>query len=295
MKKLLVLAGPTASGKTTTAIRWSQSLGKIPIINADSRQFYQEMSIGTAKPSQEELATAPHYLFDHKSIHTPYDVGDYEREALSLLERLFKTHDQAILVGGSGLYIRALCEGLDEFPEVTVEAKQRVAGIFEKEGLPGLQAQLAQLDPETYGKIDLQNPRRLFRALDVCYIEGLPYSSYLKRPKKERPFVPVYYCLEWERATLCDRINQRVDLMLKAGLEAEAKGLYPHRALRSLQTVGYREFFSYFSDSNITLSETVEMIKQNTRRYAKRQITWFKQLPDCVYFHPDEWEEILGK
>ena len=295
MKKLLVLAGPTASGKTTTAIRWSQSLGDVPIINADSRQFYQEMSIGTAKPSPKELASAPHYLFDHKSIHTPYDVGDYEREAVSLLNTLFETHDQAILVGGSGLYIRALCEGLDEFPEVTEVAKQKVADIFEKEGLDGLQAALAKLDPETYHKIDLQNPRRLFRALEVCHIEGLPYSSYLKKSKKERPFVPVYHCLKWERATLYERINQRVDLMLEAGLEAEAKGLFSYRELRSLQTVGYREFFSYFSDSNITLSETVELIKQNTRRYAKRQITWFKQLPDCVYFHPDEWEEILGK
>ena len=295
MKKLLVLAGPTASGKTTTAIRWSQSLGGIPIINADSRQFYQEMSIGTAKPSPEELAAAPHYLFNHKSIHTPYDVGDYEREALSLLSTLFETHDRIILVGGSGLYIRALCEGLDEFPEVTVEAKQKVADIFEKEGLHGLQAGLAQLDPETYNKIDLQNPRRLFRALEVCHIEGLPYSSYLNKSKKERPFLPIYHCLEWERATLYDRINQRVDLMLEAGLEEEAKRLFPYRELRSLQTVGYRAFFSYFSDTDITLSETVELIKQNTRRYAKRQITWFKQLPDCIYFHPDEWEEVLGK
>jgi len=295
MKKLLVLAGPTASGKTRTAIRWSQTLGGAPIVNADSRQFYQEMSIGTAKPTAEELAAAPHYLFDDRSIHTPFDVGDYEREALALLAKLFKTHDQIILTGGSGLYIRALCEGLDEFPEVTEVAKQKVANIFEKEGLLGLQAILAKLDPETYHKIDLQNPRRLVRALEVCYIEGLPYSSYLKKPKKERPFVPVYYCLEWDRAELYDRINRRVDLMQKAGLEAEAEALFPHRTLRSLQTVGYREFFNYFLDEQITLPETIEMIKQNTRRYAKRQITWFKQLSNCVYFHPDEWEEVLSR
>ncbi len=289
-KKLLVLAGPTASGKTKTAIRWSQALGDAPIVNADSRQFYQEMSIGTAKPTPEELAQAPHYLFDDRSIHSPFDVGDYEREALALLSQLFEKHDQVILTGGSGLYIRALCEGLDEFPEVTKSAKEKVADIFEKEGLLGLQAALAQLDPETYNKIDLQNPRRLVRALEVCYIEGQPYSAYLKKPKKERPFLHVYYCLEWERPTLYDRINRRVDLMIEAGLEAEAKRLYPQRDLRALQTVGYREFFSYFSDENITLNETIEMIKQNTRRYAKRQITWFKNLPDCVYFHPEDWE-----
>jgi len=293
MKKLLVLAGPTASGKTNTAIRWSQALGNIPIVNADSRQFYQEMSIGTAKPTPVELAAASHFLFDHISIHTPYDVGDYEREALALLTQLFETHDQVILVGGSGLYIRALCEGLDEFPEVTEKAKQKVTDILDQEGLPGLQAVLAKLDPETYQKIDLQNPRRLVRALEVCYTENLPYSRYLKKSKKERPFVPVYYCLEWERSTLYDRINLRVDLMLEAGLEAEAKSLFEHRDLRALQTVGYREFFNYFSDEKISLPETVEMIKQNTRRYAKRQITWFKQLPNCVYFHPDDWEKTL--
>lgn len=293
MKKLLVLAGPTASGKTGTAIRWSQALGNIPILNADSRQFYQEMSIGTAKPTPAELAAAPHYLFDDRSVHTPFDVGDYEREALALLEQLFSKHDQVILTGGSGLYIRALCEGLDEFPEVTEAARQKVSDIFEKEGLPGLQAVLAQLDPETYNKIDLQNPRRLVRALEVCYIEGHPYSSYLKKSKKNRPFVPVYYCLEWERAKLYERINLRVDLMIEAGLEAEAKKLFPYRKLRALQTVGYREFFEYFSNKEITLPQTIEMIKQNTRRYAKRQITWFKNLPECVYFHPENWEAVL--
>ena len=295
MKKLLVLAGPTASGKTKTAIRWSKALGNIPILNADSRQFYQEMSIGTAKPTPEELAAAPHYLFDDRSIHTPFDVGDYEKEALALLDQLFKKHDQVILTGGSGLYIRALCEGLDEFPDVTEAAKQKVADIFEKEGLPGLQGALAQLDPETYNKVDLQNPRRLVRALEVCYIEGKPYSSYLKKSKKDRPFVPVYHCLQWDRAELYERINLRVDLMLEAGLEAEAKRLFPHRALRALYTVGYREFFTYFSNEEVTFPETVELIKQNTRRYAKRQITWFKTLPDCVYFHPDDWEERVER
>jgi len=251
------------------------------------------MAIGTAKPTPEELSAAPHYLFDDRSIHTPFDVGDYEKEALALLAQLFKKHDQIILTGGSGLYIRALCEGLDEFPDVTEDAKQKVADIFKKEGLLGLQAVLAQLDPETYNKIDLQNPRRLVRALEVCYIEGQPYSSYLKKPKKERPFTPVYYCLEWDRAQLYERINLRVDLMLKAGLESEAKSLFPYRELRALHTVGYREFFTYFSDEEVTLQETVEMIKQNTRRYAKRQITWFKTLPECVYFHPNDWEKVL--
>ena len=295
MKKLLVLAGPTASGKTKTAIRWSQALGNIPIVNADSRQFYQEMSIGTAKPTPEELAAAPHYMFDDRSIHTSFDVGDYEKEALALLDQLFKKHEQVILTGGSGLYIRALCEGLDEFPDVTDEARQKVSDIFKKEGLPGLQAVLAQLDSETYNKIDLQNPRRLVRALEVCYIEGLPYSSYLKKSKKERSFIPVYHCLEWDRTQLYERINLRVDLMLEAGLETEAKRLFPHQALRALHTVGYREFFNYFSNEEITLSETVELIKQNTRRYAKRQITWFKTFPECVYFHPKEWEQRLLK
>jgi len=295
MKKLLVLAGPTASGKTKTAIRWSQALGNIPIVNADSRQFYQEMSIGTAKPTPEELAAAPHYMFDDRSIHTSFDVGDYEKEALALLDQLFKKHEQIILTGGSGLYIRALCEGLDEFPDVTDEARQKVSDIFKKEGLPGLQAVLAQLDSETYNKIDLQNPRRLVRALEVCYIEGLPYSSYLKKSKKERSFIPVYHCLEWDRTQLYERINLRVDLMLEAGLETEAKRLFPHQALRALHTVGYREFFNYFSNEEITLSETVELIKQNTRRYAKRQITWFKTFPKCVYFHPKEWKQRLLK
>lgn len=289
------MAGPTASGKTSTAIRLSQQWNNAPIINADSRQFYKEMTIGTAKPSDEEMAMAPHYLFNDRSIHQPLTVGQYETEVLELLNILFQKHDVIILTGGSGLYIRAVCEGLDEFPEVTAKARELVADIYEKIGLKGLQEKLAELDPEYFSRVDQQNSRRLVRALEVCISSTQPYTHFLTQPKKKRDFTTINFCLKWERPLLYQRINQRVDKMMAEGLLEEVKTLLPFRELRPLRTVGYRELFDFFDKKYDTLEEAVGQIKQNTRRYAKRQITWFKNLPDCFYFHPEAYKEAVNK
>jgi len=294
-KYLIILAGPTASGKTRTAIRLSQHWNDAPILNADSRQFYQEMTIGTAKPTPEEIAAAPHYLFDDRSIQEPLTVGRYEAEVLELLDNLFQKQDVVILTGGSGLYIRAVCEGLDEFPEVTEVARKEVAAIDKKNGLKGLQEELLKLDPDYFSQVDQQNPRRLIRALEVCFTSGKPYTYFLTKPKKERPFTTINLCLKWDRPLLYQRINQRVDQMMKDGLLEEARTLYPFRELRSLQTVGYKELFAFFNKEYDALEEVTSQIKQNTRRYAKRQITWFKNLPDCFYFHPDDYKKAIAK
>lgn len=287
-KHLLILAGPTASGKTSTAIRLSRTFDA-PILNCDSRQFYREMTIGTAKPTAEELAAAPHHFVNNLSIHDTYHVGDYEQEALALLHNLFQERDMAILTGGSGLFIRAVCEGLDAFPKISETAKDEVAGIFTQKGIAGLQDALKALDPDYFNHVDLDNHRRLIRALEVCMTTGQPYSFFLNQPKPARPFKPIYCCLTWERGQLYDRINRRVDIMVKNGLFEEAQSLYPHRHLRPLQTVGYQEIFDYMDGKDISKAETIEKIKRNSRRYAKRQMTWFRNSKaEWFWFHPEE-------
>lgn len=274
-KKLIVIGGPTASGKTTLSIELAQYFN-CPILSADSRQFYREMSIGTAKPTPAELEQVQHYFINSRSIHDDYSVGDYEREALALTMELFKTHDYLILVGGSGLFIDALTIGLNEFPPISDATKAHFKSIYQKEGLAKLQALLKEVDPDYYELVDLENPVRILRALEVCKASGNTFSSFRSKTLPPRPFQCIPFALDWERSVLYDRINKRVDQMIQLGLLEEAKSLYPHRALNALQTVGYKELFEYM-DNQLTLDEAIDLIKRNSRRYAKRQMTWFKR------------------
>lgn len=291
LKHLIVIGGPTASGKTALAIRLAQHFGT-EILSADSRQFYREMNVGTAKPTAEELAAAPHHFINSLSINELYTVGDFERDALALLSNIFETRNVAIVVGGSGLFIRALCEGLDEFPAISEEVKLNLQADFQANGLPFLQAELQEFDPETASKIDLHNPARLLRALAVCRASGLPYSSFLKKEKAERPFQPHFLLTDWPRAELYQRIEKRVDSMIADGLENEARQLIPFQNLTALQTVGYSEFFQYF-DEKISLPDCIYLIKQHSRNYAKRQLTWFRKEQQWQSFHPENWPTIL--
>ena len=274
-KKLIVIGGPTASGKTTLSIELAQYFN-CPILSADSRQFYREMSIGTAKPTPAELEQVQHYFINSRSIHDDYSVGDYERDALALTMELFKTHDYLILVGGSGLFIDALTIGLNEFPPISDATKAHFKSIYQKEGLAKLQALLKEVDPDYYELVDLENPVRILRALEVCKASGNTFSSFRSKTLPPRPFQCIPFALDWERSVLYDRINKRVDQMIQLGLLEEAKSLYPHRALNALQTVGYKELFEYM-DNQLTLDEAIDLIKRNSRRYAKRQMTWFKR------------------
>lgn len=281
-KKLLVIGGATATGKTALAIRLARHFGT-EILSADSRQLYREMSIGTAKPTEEELAAAPHHFIHHISIEEPYSVGDYEREALALLEKLFQEHEVVILCGGSGLYIKAVCEGLDVFPEVPPEVRQEVESWYAAEGIGPLQEELRKVDPEYYEEVDRQNPHRLIRALALHRASGKRMSELRQGQAKARFYQPHYFQLTMEREELYERINRRVDRMLEAGLVEEARALYPRKHLPALQTVGYQELFDYF-DGKHDLEEAVRLIKRNSRRYAKRQLTWFRR--------DGFWEEI---
>lgn len=289
---LIVIGGPTAAGKTSTAIRIANHFG-IEIISADSRQFFQEMSIGTAKPSTTELAQAPHHFINNLSIQDSYSVGAYEKEVLEKLEELLEGYEAAILVGGSGLYIRAVCEGLDEFPDVPESIKEELVRQFEEEGLAPLQASLETLDPQYYAEVDIANPHRLIRALSVIKASGEPFSKFRNQAPKERPFEIIKIVLEMDRVALYDRINQRVDQMLEDGLLEEAKSLHPFRHLNALQTVGYEELFNYF-EGKTSLEEAIELIKRNSRRYAKRQMTWFRKKEDWQRFSPTDVEGILS-
>ncbi|NJC24950.1 tRNA (adenosine(37)-N6)-dimethylallyltransferase MiaA [Neolewinella antarctica] len=271
--KLTVVGGPTASGKTTLAIKLAKQYGT-EIISADSRQFYTEMKIGNARPTEEELAAVPHHFVADRSILDPLTAGSFAREALQLYHDRFTGAEHLIVVGGSGLYLRALCEGLDEFPDVTDAARSRVQCLWEEKGIAGWQQLLAELDPTTYATVDRANPRRLQRMLEVSLSEGQPYSSYLgKRPA--RPFDVAYLTTDLPRELLYDRINRRVAQMVAAGLEAEAQSLTVHQDLPALQTVGYREWWPYFR-GEYNRARVIELIKQHSRRYAKRQGTWFR-------------------
>ena len=291
-KYLIIVGGPTASGKTKMAIELAQHY-QTEIISCDSRQFYQEMHIGTAKPSAEELNQAPHHFIGHLSITQDYNVGDFEQDALQLLEKLYQKYDQVILVGGSSLYIKALCEGLDTFPAVPASIRAQWNKVFEEEGIQALQKALLKHDPEYYEEVDLQNPNRLIRALSVFTSSGHPFSSFRTKTKVDRPFTPIYLKMEWDRALLYERINQRVDQMLEAGLLEEAKSLFPHRALNALQTVGYQELFD-FIEGKTNLAEGLELIKRNTRRYAKRQLTWLRKEEQWKPVTPGALQEAIN-
>lgn len=288
MKYLITIIGPTAIGKTSLSIALAQHF-QCEIISCDSRQFYKEMRIGTAVPSQEELAAAPHHCIQNKSIFENYTVGDFEKEAIAKLTELHQTNNFAILVGGSGLYVDAILKGFDSFPTIDASVREEVSANYEQFGISYLQEQLEQLDPVYFKKISLensqtlQNPQRMMRFVEVCIGTGKPYSSFLNQNKNNRDFTPIIIGLEAERSVMYDRINQRVDIMLNEGLLAEAEQLYPHKELNALQTVGYRELFSYF-DGDITLDFAIEEIKKNTRRFSKRQLTWFKRTENTQWF-----------
>ncbi|CAA9203536.1 tRNA dimethylallyltransferase [Flavobacterium bizetiae] len=288
MKHLITIVGPTAIGKTALSIALAQHF-KCEIISCDSRQFFKEMTIGTAVPNQEELQAAIHHFIQNKSIFENYTVGDYEKEALLKLEELFQHNDFAILIGGSGLYVDAILKGFDEFPEINPEVRTEVNSNYEKLGIEYLQEQLQHLDPDYYQKINeenpqtLQNPQRMMRFVEVCIGTQKPYSSFLNQKKNNRNFTPILIGLDAERQIIYDRINQRVDIMMNEGLLEEAKALYPNKALNALQTVGYRELFSYF-DGDFALPFAIEEIKKNTRRFSKRQLTWFKRNETIKWF-----------
>lgn len=288
MKYLITIIGPTAIGKTSLSIALARHFG-CEIVSCDSRQFFKEMRIGTAVPTADELASAPHHFIQNKSIAENYTVGDFEKEAITKLNELFQTNDFAILVGGSGLYVDALLKGFDSFPDLDSAIREEVTTNYEQYGISYLQEQLEQLDSSYFEKISLenpqtlQNPQRMMRFVEVCLGTGQPYSSFLNQTKNNRNFIPIIIGLEAERSLMYDRINQRVDIMLNEGLLAEAEQLYPHKELNALQTVGYRELFRYF-DGDSTLGFAIEEIKKNTRRFSKRQLTWFKRTENAKWF-----------
>ncbi len=284
-KTLVVIAGPTASGKTAFSIELAKALSTV-ILSADSRQFYKEMSIGTAAPTEEELSQVKHYFVHHISIEDKYDVADYERDVLQLLDELFKTHDAVIMTGGSGLFIDAVCNGIDVMPDVQPEIREKVQKLLDEGGLKALQEEVLHLDPDYFAIVDQQNPRRLQRALEVCYQTGQPFSSFRSGNTVQRNFDIKKYALLWDRQALIERIDKRVDMMMEQGLLEEAKALYPKRHLNAMNTVGYKELFAYF-DGQCTLEEAVEQIKIHTRQYAKRQMTWLKKDTSYQWIMPE--------
>ena len=291
-KYLVVIAGPTASGKTATDIKVAKALGT-EIISADSRQFYKELPIGTAAPTPEEQAEVQHHMIHNLNVEDKYDVADYEQDVLNLLKQLFVNHDAVVITGGSGLFIDAVCKGLDSIPDISEEVRNKVDELYKKGGLIALQNEVKRLDPEYYSIVDKYNPRRLQRAVEVCYQTGLTYSSFRKNTVKQRDFKIIKVALLWERSELINRINKRVDIMVNEGLVEEAKAMYPKRYLNSLNTVGYKEIFEYF-DGKVCLSEAIENIKINTRQYAKRQMTWLRKNNDYKWFTIDELDEMLN-
>ncbi|MCG9970281.1 tRNA (adenosine(37)-N6)-dimethylallyltransferase MiaA [Christiangramia crocea] len=283
---LINIIGPTAIGKTSLAIAVAKHFDT-EIISADSRQFYKEMKTGTAVPETEELEAAPHHFIQHISVEEKYSVGDFERDAIKKLDELFRKRQVAVMVGGSGLYIKAVTEGLDDFPEVDPEIREKLNSHLEEDGIDWLQQKLFALDPEHYKNIDEQNPHRLIRALEICMATGKTFSSFLNKEKPGRDFKTISIGLTAEREIIYDRINKRVDMMIENGLVEEAKKLYPKRELNALNTVGYKELFQYF-DGNTDLETAISEIKKNTRRFAKRQLTWFRKDPEIKWFEFDE-------
>jgi tRNA dimethylallyltransferase len=281
-KFLIIIVGPTAIGKTVLSIALAQHFD-CEIISCDSRQFFKEMTIGTAVPSVEELAQAKHHFIQNKSILENYTVGDFEKEAITKLDELYLTNNYVVMVGGSGLYVDAVLKGFDEFPEIDIAVRSAVKQNYEKLGLDYLQTELKQRDPNYFEVVAKENPQRMMRALEVCIGSGKPYSSFLNQKKNTRNFTPILIGLEAERSVIYDRINQRVDGMMNEGFLAEAKNLLAYKDLNALQTVGYRELFIYF-EGKISLAFAIEEIKKNTRRFAKRQLTWFKRNEDTKWF-----------
>lgn len=292
-KYLITIVGPTAIGKTALAVEVAKHFGT-EIISADSRQFYKEMQIGTAVPSKEELSAVKHHFVQHISIFDSYSVGDFERDAIAKIEELFTKKDVVVMAGGSGLFINAVLNGLDEFPEVDPSIRENLNQLLKEKGIAHLQQMLKELDPLHFSKMDIQNPQRIIRALEVCLASGMPYSSFLSAKKTERNFKAIQIGLTAQREVLYGRINQRVDGMLQLGLVEEAASLYRHKTLNALQTVGYKELFTYL-EGDCTLGAAVSEIKKNTRRFAKRQLTWFNKDKDIAWFdYQSPLDEFLG-
>lgn len=293
IKTLVVIVGPTAIGKTSVSIQLSKKLDT-PILSADSRQFFRELNIGTAKPTEAELKAAPHFFINNKSIKEEYNASKYERDALEIIEKEFQDNDNILLVGGSGLYIDAVCKGFDEdLPLADEKLRKELEADFQKKGLEFLQEKLKELDPEFYEKIDIFNSKRLMRAIEVCLLSGKKYSVLRKGIHKKRSFNILKIGLELPRQELYKKINDRVDNMIDQGLEKEVRDLEQFKHKNALQTVGYKEFFDYF-DKKISYGTTVEKIKTNSRRYAKRQMTWFKKDAEINWFSPQDINGILN-
>lgn len=292
-KTLIVVVGPTAVGKTDFCIQLAQEY-KMDVVSADSRQFYKEMAIGTAKPTKKEIKNVTHHLIDHISIHDRYTVADYEKEALSCLKTIFKTSNTALLTGGSGLFVRAVCEGFDEMPSITPGVRESLNELHKQSGIAVLLDELAQTDPEYFQQVDKNNYVRVIRALEVIRSTGHTFSSYRSGKKAKRDFDIIKIGLNRERSELYDRINHRMDIMLSNGLIEEAKNLYPFKDLASLKTVGYQELFDFW-DGKYNWANTIERLKQNSRRYAKRQLTWFRKDPEINWFHPNDLALVKKK
>lgn len=292
IKRLLVVVGPTGSGKTDLSIRLALHYGA-PILSTDSRQVYRGMPIGTAQPSVDQLQAVEHHFIASHDLTDNLNCGEYEVQALARLEELFADHDWVVAVGGSGLYVRALCEGMDDLPQADEPLRRELERRLAEDGLGALAEELRELDPEYCRTADLNNPARVMRALEVCLQTHMPYSRQRTGERRPRPFEIVKIGIDLPRDVLYDRINRRVDRMLADGLEAEARALYPYRELNALKTVGYREFFDYF-DGRIGYDEAVELIKRNSRRYAKRQLTWFRRDSEICWFAPDDDAAIIA-
>ncbi len=291
-KTLIVIVGPTGIGKTTASIAIANYF-KTEIISADSRQIFKELNIGTATPTAHELTSAVHHNIGSHSIHQYYSAWEFEQDALALSEKLFLKHDQVIMTGGSMLYIDAMCKGIDDLPTIDEELRENLHKQYMSEGIESIRRQLKQLDPEFYNQVDLMNHKRVIHAVEICLMTGQPYSTLRTNTIKQRPFNILKIGLEMEREEIYERINKRVDNMIEEGLVEEARGLYPHKELNSLNTVGYKELFDYF-DGEHNLEKAIELIKRNTRRYAKKQLTWFKRDKEISWFHPQDTNKMLS-
>ena len=291
-KHLVVITGPTGIGKTSAGIKIAEHLNT-EIVSSDSRQIFKELNIGTAVPSKEELLAIPHHFIHSHSIYDNYNASRYEQEALSLLEKLFEKHQVVLMVGGSMLYIDAICKGIDQMPDADPELRENLKTQLKTEGLESLRRQLQKLDPAYYRKVDLKNPARIIHALEISLMTGKPYSSFRSNPQKKRPFSIIKIALDCNRQELHNSINKRVDKMVEAGLEKEARSFYSQKHLNSLNTVGYREFFTYF-DGEISKEKAIELIKRNSRRYARKQLTWFRKDQEMNWFDPNQVDEIIA-
>lgn len=292
MPTLIVLIGPTGVGKTELSLRLAEYF-QTSIVSSDSRQLYKELKIGTAAPTHEQLNRVPHYLVGTLNLTDYYSAAKYEQEALEIIETLFTQHDVVLLTGGSMMYVDAICKGIDDIPTVDDETRQMMIQKFNEEGLEALCNELKLLDPEYYRIVDTKNPKRVIHALEICYMTGKTYTSFRKQQQKERPFQIIKIGLKREREELYQRINQRVDLMMEAGLLEEARSLVAHKELNSLNTVGYKELFNYL-DGEWELPFAIEKIKQNSRIYSRKQMTWFKRDQDIHWFNPEQESEILS-